>query len=161
MKSFLTMRRWPQFVVGFAALVWLVPVTVGDLNLDPKAIHISSPDQIQWKEGNGSANAVLYGDPTKPGLYINLTKWYPHHNSRPHYHPNDRYITVMKGTWWVATGTNYDPDHFVPVKQGSFVVHTGKEVHYDGAKDEEVVLEMVGMGPATSISAEKGNAETH
>jgi long-subunit fatty acid transport protein len=75
--------------------------------------------------------------------------------SRPHFHPNDRYVTVISGTWWVGTGTKYDPDSTVPLKAGSFVVHAGKQIHYDGAKDEECVLEIVGMGPANSTSAEK------
>jgi hypothetical protein len=38
---------------------------------------------------------------------------------------------------------------------GSYVVHYGGQVHYDGAKDGDAVLEIVGMGPATSTSAEK------
>ena len=46
------------------------------------------------------------------------------------------------------TGANYDPAGFKPVPAGSFVVHTAKEMHYDGAKDEEAVLQIVGMGPA-------------
>jgi hypothetical protein len=29
-----------------------------------------------------------------------------------------------------------------------------KQIHYDGANDEECVLEIVGMGPATSTKAE-------
>jgi len=37
---------------------------------------------------------------------------------------------------------------------GTFVTHFAKQVHYDGAKDEDVVIELVGMGPATSIDAE-------
>jgi quercetin dioxygenase-like cupin family protein len=98
---------------------------------------------------------VLVGDPSKPGLYIVLTKWHAHHNSRPHSHPNDRYITVLSGTWWVNTGSNYDPDHMVPMPAGSYVVHPGGHVHYDGAKDGDAVLEIVGMGPATTTSAEK------
>ena len=37
-----------------------------------------------------------------------------------------------------------------PIPAGSFVTHFGKQVHYDGAKDGEVILQIVGMGPATS-----------
>ena len=33
---------------------------------------------------------------------------------------------------------------------GSFVTHYGKQVHWDGAKDVDAVLLIVGMGPATS-----------
>ncbi|MGD0964774.1 MAG: cupin domain-containing protein [Candidatus Acidiferrales bacterium] len=126
-------------------------------DLDPAALKYTLPDQIKWVEApnGGAATAVLVGDPSKPGLYIVLTKWHAHHNSRPHFHPNDRYITVLSGTWWVNTGTNYDLDHMVPMPAGSYVVHYGGQVHYDGAKDGDAVLEIVGMGPATSTSAEK------
>ncbi len=42
-----------------------------------------------------------------------------------------------------------------PAPAGSFVTHTGNEIHYDGAKDEGCILEIVGMGPATSTAAEE------
>lgn len=32
----------------------------------------------------------------------------------------------------------------------SFVTHTGKQVHWDGAKDEDAVL-IMGEGPATAV----------
>ena len=39
---------------------------------------------------------------------------------------------------------------------GSYVVHYGKQVHYDGAKEGTgpTVLQIVGEGPATSTPAE-------
>jgi len=98
---------------------------------------------------------VLYGDPSKPGYYAELVKWLPHHNSRPHYHQNDRFIQVLSGTWMVQTGARYDPAGFKPVPAGSFVVHTGKEIHYDGANDEPALLLISGMGPDTSVNAEE------
>ncbi|MBZ5556583.1 MAG: cupin domain-containing protein [Acidobacteriia bacterium] len=127
----------------------------GAAELNPKAITIQMPNDIKWRKGTGSESAVLVGDPSKPGLYITLQKWLPHNNSRPHFHPNDRYIYVLKGTWWVATGPKYDFASATPVPAGSYVTHYGKEIHYDGAKDEECILEIVGMGPATSTAAEE------
>jgi hypothetical protein len=122
---------------------------------DPKVLAFTLPDKIAWTDNPGGASqAVLAGDPSKPGLYVVLTKWHPHHMSRPHFHPNDRFITVISGTWWVGTGSKYDPDSTTPIPAGSFVTHYGKQIHYDGAKDEEVTLEIVGMGPATSTPAE-------
>ena len=117
---------------------------------DPKALAFTLPANIKWSGGKTSQQAVLVGDPSKEGLYVVLTKWLQHNNSRPHFHPNDRYITVISGTWWVGTGANYDPEGMKPIPAGSFVTHYGKQVHYDGARDGEVVLEIVGMGPATS-----------
>src|SRR5437868_13331795 len=126
--------------------------TTADLN--PSAIAITLQKDIKWVEGRGSDNAILAGDPTKPGLYVELTRWHKHSNSRPHSHPHDRYITVLSGTWWVATGTEYNLDRTVPLPAGPHVTHFAKEIHWDGAKDEECVLEIVGMGPANSTQAQ-------
>ena len=123
--------------------------------LNPKAIAIKLPDQIPWKrnaEGTNEA-AVLYGDPTKPGLYVTMFKWLPGNMSRPHWHPNDRAITVLKGTWWVGTGDKFDPESTTPIPTGSYVTHYGKEIHYDGAKDTEVWLLIAGEGPETPTPA--------
>lgn len=123
-------------------------------DLDPKAISIKLPDDIKWVANpSGSESAVLVGDPSKPELYVVLNKWKAHHNSKPHSHPNDRFITVISGTWWVGTGSDYNPDHLKPVPAGSFVTHYGNEVHYDGAKDGDTILQIVGIGPATSTPA--------
>ena len=100
----------------------------------------------------GAQNAVVVGDPNKPGFYMVYTKWTKgNHFSRPHFHPNDRYIVVLQGTWWVGSGPKFDPEHgTVPMPAGSFVTHFGKQVHWDGAKDEDAVLLIMGEGPATS-----------
>ncbi|MGJ0484712.1 MAG: cupin domain-containing protein [Methylomicrobium sp.] len=128
-------------------------VTAADL--DPKAISIKLPEQIKWVANpGGSESAVLVGDPSKPGLYVVLNKWKAHHNSKPHSHPNDRFITVISGTWWVGTGSDYNPDTLKPLPAGSFVTHYGNEIHYDGAKDEDTILQIVGIGPATSTPAQ-------
>ena len=37
---------------------------------------------------------------------------------------------------------------------GTFVTHYGQQVHFDGAKDEDAVLLIVGLGPATATPAE-------
>lgn len=123
--------------------------------LNPKAISIRLPPDIQWKgSATGVESIALAGDASQPGLYVILVKWSAYHNSRPHFHPNDRFITVLSGTWWVNTGRDYDPEHMKPVPAGSFVTHYAKEAHYDGARDGDVVLEIVGMGPETLTPAE-------
>jgi len=153
MSATSALRRTIQFA-GVAALFAAMTPVKADLN--PAAIMIQHPNQIKWVEGNGgNATAILAGDPSKPGIYVELTKWHAHHMSRPHFHPNDRYIYVISGTWWVGTGPKYDPDMTVPVPPGSYVTHYAKQIHWDGAKDEDCTLEIVGEGPATSIQAEQ------
>jgi hypothetical protein len=42
--------------------------------------------------------------------------------SHPHFHPNNCYIVVLKGKWWVGTGPKWDPEHgSVAMPSGSFV----------------------------------------
>ncbi len=148
------------FIAMFAALVVArgsarTPNS-GATDLDPKALAYKLPDQIPWKDDPmGAKMAVLQGDPSKPGLYVVLVKWTPHHMSHPHWHPNDRFITVISGTWWVGTGPKFDPDTTVAMPAGSFITHFAKQIHYDGAKDTEAVLEIVGEGPATATPAEE------
>jgi hypothetical protein len=131
----------------------------GAEELNPAAVTYKLPDQIEWKSPPGGSagvmNAVLAGDPSKEGLYVQLVKWLAgNHFSHPHFHPHDRFITVLKGTWWVGTGTKYDPSATVPMPAGTFVTHHGQQVHFDGAKDEDAVLLIVGEGPGTSTPAE-------
>ncbi len=148
------LRRSGYAFIAVMSFVWLGSVKATEPT--SSIININLPKDIKWVENTkaGSAQAVMVGDPTKPGLYIVLTRWHAHHMSRPHFHPNDRFITVLEGTWWVGTGTKYDPDSTTPVPTGSFVTHFGKGIHYDGAKDADVTLEILGMGPATSTPAE-------
>ncbi len=71
--------------------------------LNPAAVVYKMPDQIPWGPVNaaGAQTAVLVGDPTKPGFYAVYNKWTKgNHFSHPHFHPNDRYIVVLQGTWW-------------------------------------------------------------
>ncbi|HLH45077.1 MAG TPA: cupin domain-containing protein [Bryobacteraceae bacterium] len=144
-----------RLAAASAMFAWLGASQAADLN--SAAIHIKTPDQLAWRKSSGpnSPNeAVLFGDPSKPGWYGILVKWDPGKMSRPHLHPHDRYVTVISGTWWVGTGPKYDPASTKPVPAGSFVTHYAKQIHYDGAKDGEVVLEIVGMGPETATPAE-------
>jgi len=145
-----------RFAFALLALFSLSVATAGAADLNPAALSYKLPEKIPWiDEGHGSKSATLVGDPSKAGLYIMLVKWLPHNMSRPHWHPHDRFITVISGTWWVGTGDKFEPENTVPIPAGSFVTHFGKQIHYDGAKDQEVVLEIVGMGPATATDVEK------
>ena len=145
--------RLVKFTVAASLFAFLGSVCIADLN--PAAIAIQLPNQIKWVDkGNGQFVANLVGDPDKPGFYVLLNKWTPHHMSRPHFHQYDRYVTVLSGTWWVGTGPKWDPNTTVAVPAGSYVTHFAKQIHWDGAKDVECVLEIAGQGPATSTPAE-------
>src|SRR6516225_8511403 len=58
-----------------SALALAMPGAAAELN--PAALAYKLPDQIKWNPPSaaGSQNAVLVGDPSKPGLYAVRNKW--------------------------------------------------------------------------------------
>jgi quercetin dioxygenase-like cupin family protein len=144
--------KWACRTVG--AVLLAGPLASGQ-SVRPDAqgfIHVT-PEEVTWGAGSGMQSVVIAGDPTKPGIYVLRNKFPPGQMSRPHFHNQARYVTVIKGTWWTATGTDADvfnPDKTVPLKPGSFMMHPAGAHHYDGAKDEEVIVQIIGMGPVTT-----------
>jgi hypothetical protein len=139
------------FFLGVFASVFAAGVCRA-AELDASAVSYIAVDKIQWKDNAAgtAAQAPLYGDPSKAEPYAYFNKWKAGNMSRPHFHPNDRYIIVLAGTWWVGSGKKYDPDSTVPMPAGTVVTHTAKGIHYDGAKQGDAILLIYGMGPATS-----------
>jgi hypothetical protein len=149
------LRRSVALGIAFAGMLGVSSAA----ELNPAAVTYKLPDQIPWGPVNaaGGQQADVVGDPTKPGFYMVYNRWTKgNHFSRPHSHPNDRFIVVLQGTWWVGSGPNFDPANgSVPMPAGSFVTHYAKQVHWDGAaKDEDTILLIMGEGPATSTLAE-------
>ena len=151
-----TTRLW-RYVMTLLALAAMSGFGAA-AELNPAAVIYKLPEQIPWGPVNaaGAQSAVVVGDPAKPGFYMVYNKWTKgNHFSRPHFHPNDRYIVVLQGTWWVGSGPKFDPANTTPMPAGSFVTHFAKQIHWDGAKDEDTVLLIMGEGPATSTAAEE------
>ena len=66
-------------LVALLPALLFVLLFVGDahaVELDPKAVVYTLPENIKWVENKaaGNAQAVIAGDPSKPGLYVVLTK---------------------------------------------------------------------------------------
>lgn len=115
---------------------------------DAHDFMIATPHDLMPKEGGRTVN--VYGNPSEPGLYVIQITWAPGSGSRPHFHDQARYINVLKGTWYVSTGPEsdvYNPDKMTAVTAGTFIYEPAGGHHYDMAKDEEVVVQIMGIGP--------------
>ena len=145
------------WIAGSATTMFTLFGLVNAAEPNPKVMKVTLPDNIKWTtSADGNSTAVLYGDPSKSGLYIVLTKWSPGHMSRPHMHPNDRFITVISGTWWVGTSSHYDPKLSHPMPAGSVIKDVANTVHWDGVRmgGPPAVIELVGMGPVKTIQVD-------
>jgi len=137
-----------------AALFLVSPVAA--MARDGGGFVILKPDQLVWREVPsfpGVKFALLEGNPAKPGLYVLRAKFAPGVMTTPHSHSTDRLVTVISGTWYAGTDDSYDRKRTIALPPGSFMKHPAGAIHYDGAKDSEVVVEIRGLGPVTTTPA--------
>ena len=151
-------RIWNPLRVFCAALACIAAFAV---RADPPAdvMNILREADVKWVESKvalGVSTAVISGNPAIPGQpYVVRARFAPGVFSPPHFHPETRFIVVLKGTWWVGSGPKWDKDATTPVPAGSFVVHHPNKIHYDGAKNEEVIVQISGMGPGTTTPVDE------
>jgi quercetin dioxygenase-like cupin family protein len=153
--------RLSIWLAATAALLLPFSVTQADLQTDDKGFVTLQLGEETWKEYPGIPGIDVmnvYGDPSKPGVYVVRARFRPGTMSMPHYHPEDRLATVVKGTWWTGTGPEFEPGKTNPIRTGGYMMHPAGEAHFDGAKDEEVILQLAGVGPSgtTFIRPELG-----
>ena len=117
------------------------------------------PDQMQWRDTENGKISNLHGDPAKPGLYAYILKRSPNMWSKPYFHDNDRFVTVLEGALWVGTG-HFDAQRTVPLMAGSFVRDVAGGIHFEGTKDDGATLYVVGIGPSPSHPAEPSTTTT-
>ena len=117
-------------------------------------------DKLTWRatEGNklGVETAVLEGDPSKPGYYYTINHFPKGVMSRPHYHPDERYVIVLRGTWYTDEGEVFRPTQAIPLKPGDFMRHPKGGPHYDGALDEDTWVAISGYGPTKATVIDGG-----
>lgn len=143
-------RVTPAFLFALAIGLagWSVAQTQGDASGFVKV----KPGDIKWVGASttGLQTALLVGDPSKPGPYVMRVKFPPGAMTRPHMHSQDRFVTVISGTWYTGTSDKFEPEKTDGLPAGSFMKHPAHGVHYDGAKTEEVIVQIIGIGPVTT-----------
>jgi quercetin dioxygenase-like cupin family protein len=149
---------------GLAAMAGGIAWAADQVNAGPdgKDFVRTTPDTVHWVDypGDGAQfgikEAFLLGDPTKPGLYVIRIKFPAGVMSSPHSHPEMRIGTVIQGTWWTGIGEKFDPASATPIPAGGMMIHPAGKVHYDGARNEEAIVQMMGIGPTGKTTATPG-----
>ena len=118
-----------------------------------KDFVVMKPDQLVWGDAPaGVKTVVLYGDPNKPGMYVVRNIFPEGIMSTPHSHSQDRFVTVIKGTWYAGTDASWDPATTVGLPAGSMMFHPAGVVHFDGALKGATEIQIIGMGPVSTTS---------
>ncbi len=108
------------------------------------------PGDKQWEKPGampyGMRIMYLYGDPAKPGPYVYRVRVPTGYKWPPMKYPDERVVTVLKGTLWAAQGERYDPMKMKELQAGTLFVTPANTPHYQWARTE-VILQVVGTGP--------------
>ena len=102
------------------------------------------PDQIKWAKAPvvlppGAEVAVLYGDPSKEGLFAMRLKLPDGYKIAPHTHPAIEAVTVISGTFKLGMGETAEEAKAQALPAGSFFVFPPGTAHYAFTEGETIV----------------------
>ncbi|MEO7045765.1 MAG: cupin domain-containing protein [Ferruginibacter sp.] len=91
---------------------------------------------------------VVFGNPSKPGLYTILLKVAANTKIPAHLHPDDRIATVVSGTWHFGYGNQFDESKLKALPVGSIYSEVKDQNHFAMTGKEPVIVEITGYGPS-------------
>jgi quercetin dioxygenase-like cupin family protein len=111
---------------------------------------VKLPQDIVYKGLPGAPQHVtLFGDPSKPGLYVDRIRFAQGTKVMPHWHPDStRTVLVLSGTFYFAVGEQWDENRLTAYPAGTLYSEPARTPHYAWAKDGEVVLQVTAIGPS-------------
>jgi hypothetical protein len=122
--------------------------------LDPlraQGVQSVRPDEIKWAQHPalpaGAMRAVVWGDPTKPGLYVTRLRSPQGLKVMPHTHPEDRIYTVLSGTLYIGYGDSFDEAKLQAYPKGSVIFLPAKLSHFQYARADGYEIQISGIGP--------------
>lgn len=122
---------------------------------EPEDFVALNADEIAFLSAPGIEGvtfALIRGNPEEEGIYVMRARFEPGTLSKPHYHDQDRHITVVSGTWVFGTDASGTCEGAKPLHAGAFGFHPKGAVHFDGScGDEPAVVEITGMGPVKNF----------
>jgi quercetin dioxygenase-like cupin family protein len=94
----------------------------------------------------GARLAVLEGDPAQPGPFTMRLLIPAGYRIPPHFHPVVEHVTVIRGTFQVGMGEQFDPAKLTDLPAGTFAALSPGTRHFAQAK-VETVIQLHGVGP--------------
>jgi pimeloyl-ACP methyl ester carboxylesterase len=97
---------------------------------------------------NGISTVLLYGDPARVGPYMIEIRVPANTSIAPHTHRDDRFATVVSGTWYFGYGTDRAEARVKALSAGGLYTEPGQAPHFAFTRDEPAVVRITGMGPS-------------
>jgi hypothetical protein len=117
---------------------------------EPLATTQLTPDRFKWDPTPfGGQKVTLVGDEQKPGMYVYRVRFPANFKPQPHFHPDERVVTVMSGTLYMGYGEQFDESAMKALPAGSIWTEPAKQPHFVWAKEGDVIVQVVGgNGPS-------------
>ena len=135
----------PILAVACAAIV--ATVALAQDALDPVAL---TPDDLEWDTERSNHRADIGGSNETAGLYVYRTRFPQGFRNQPHYHPDNRVVTVISGTIYVAHGETINDSAMRAIPAGGLWTEPAGAAHYVWAKDGPVIIQVIGEGPSAT-----------
>jgi len=117
------------------------------------AIKIIKPNQLQWRHSSvlpeDEKIALLFGDPTKPGIFMMQVRLPKDYRGTPHTHPYNAYANVVSGLLYIGTGKHFDKSKLRAIPAGSSFLIPAKVPHFEWT-NEVTKVQVVARGPFSS-----------
>ena len=112
---------------------------------------ILTPSEVQWGPAppampSGVQAAVVYGDPSKEGLFVLRLKFPKGYVLPPHMHPVNELVTVISGLSQLGMGEKADQSKTRKLPPGSFFFMPPGMAHF-AFFDEETIIQISTIGP--------------
>ena len=96
---------------------------------------------------------VLFGDPTKPGLYTIELKVAPNSVIQAHTHRDTRTAVVTSGLWHFGYGPRNEQALVKALPPGAFYTEPAGESHFARTGPEGATVSITGYGPTDAVYA--------
>lgn len=138
-------------IQGTAPLLFLLAAASLGARTSNVGHVVVTPDQLHWMPYYaGGEQAILLGDPSRPGPYVLRVRFPAGLHIQPHYHLDNRIVQVLSGTMYFALGESGDTTRMGAIPAGSLWTEPARMVHYAWTGNGEVVLQVVGTGPTAT-----------
>ena len=112
-----------------------------------------APDDLKWERTpTGGLRANLVGDDKKSGMYMYRVQFPANAKVQPHFHPDERIITVLSGTLYMGYGEKFDEKTMKALPAGSAWTEPAKQTHLVWAKDGEAVIQIIGANGPSGVT---------
>ena len=111
-----------------------------------------TPGELSWKSAPTSLPAgaeivVIEGNLSNAEPFIFRLKLPKNYKLAPHTHPAIEHVTVISGTLYFGTGSEFVPEKAKAYPAGSVIIMPIGHAMFGFTKDQETIIQVHGIGP--------------